>query len=108
MYTGIMIALFAYPVAYVLFQAVCLVRWRGPWKMAAIVPLGCVAAISVVVFADLRENPASHNLWPLEVIVWSAAALAFLCMLSILRGVVQLTAGLRHTQADPEAAGRTS
>ena len=97
MYTGIVIALFVYPVAYAVFQAASLIRWQGLSRMAAMVPLAFIVAMSIVVSMDLREDPASHNLWPLEVVLWSATSLAVLCLISIARGVGQLAVGIRDS-----------
>ena len=58
MYTAIIVALFVYPAAYAVFQASSLMRWQGLWRVMAMVPLGFMIAMSIVVFTDLRDDPA--------------------------------------------------
>ncbi len=45
-----------------------------------------VAWAAFIVVGILRE-PSSHNLWPLELILWAAAALAVLGLLALLKRI---------------------
>ena len=51
-------------------EAAALVRWRGAWRVAAAVPALALAGVVSRVALDVRRDPTSHNLWPLEIAVW--------------------------------------
>jgi hypothetical protein len=66
-----------------------LVRWRGIWRFVALLPLFIVSFIVVRIVVDTQADPTSHNLWPLEVVVWSFLALAFLGVLFGIRSLME-------------------
>ena len=65
-----------------------LVRWRGAWRLAALLPLFTVGFIVVRIVVDTHAAPTSHNLWPFEVVIWSLLALVFLGALAGLRLII--------------------
>ena len=63
------------------FGARALVRWRGGWRWAALVPLLLVLGVVLRIVVETRADPTSHNLWPFEVlgvVVISSAVLGLL------------------------------
>jgi hypothetical protein len=51
-------------------------RWRGGWRAAALLVAIAIAAWLAKLVVDLRSDPTSHNLWPME-----GAAVMFLALL---------------------------
>jgi hypothetical protein len=67
---------------YFVLQAVLLLRWRGPWRQAAALPLlGMVPLLAYTLFALL----AGSNLWPLMLIFLTPLALLYLLVLVVAR-----------------------
>ena len=63
------------------FGARALVRWRGGWRWAALIPLLLVLGVALRIVVETRADPTSHNLWPFEVlgvVVISSAVLGLL------------------------------
>ena len=63
------------------FGARALVRWRGGWRWAALVPMLLVLGVVLRIVVEIRADPTSHNLWPFEVlgvVVISSAVLGLL------------------------------
>lgn len=63
-------------------------RWHGAWRWLASLP-GVVLSIVIlnILIGTLRE-PTSHNLWPLEIVMWSAGGLVYLGVLSLIRKII--------------------
>jgi len=71
--------------AFVYAQVRSLARWRGGWRIAAVLPLlGLLFVLARIVF-DTQRDPTSHNLWPLEIVFATVIALAALGLLHIAR-----------------------
>jgi hypothetical protein len=68
-------------------EAAALVRWRGAWRVAAAVPALALAGVVSRVALDVRRDPTSHNLWPLEIAVWLLGGLMMMAMLFGLRSL---------------------
>jgi len=68
-------------VGFVFAEVRSLARWRSGWRIAALVPLLGVLFVAVRIVFDTRRDPTSHNLWPFEVVVGTAVALAALGLL---------------------------
>ena len=60
-------------------------KWRGGWAIAACIPAAVLAAVIVRIVIDTKRDPTSHNLWPFELIMFSAMALAFIGVLTVAR-----------------------
>ena len=65
-----------------------LVRWKGTWKVGALLPLFAVGFIVVRIVVDTRADPTSHNLWPFELVMWSFLGLSFLGVLFGIRSML--------------------
>jgi len=64
-------------------QVRSLLRWRGGWRLAAGLPLLGVAFVVLRIVLDTRRDPTSHNLWPFEIVIATAVALAALGLLHV-------------------------
>ena len=63
-------------------------RWHGVWRWLAALPaVALVIVILNILIGTLRE-PTSHNLWPLEIVMWSAGGLVYLGVLSLIRKII--------------------
>ena len=63
-------------------------RWHGAWRWLASLPaVALVIVILNILIGTLRE-PTSHNLWPLEIVMWSAGGLVYLGVLSLIRKII--------------------
>jgi hypothetical protein len=60
-------------------------KWRGGWKIAAAVPLAVIAFVALRIVVDTARDPTSHNLWPFEIIIYGAVAVAIIGALKIAR-----------------------
>ena len=49
-------------------------KWRGGWRLAAVVPVAVMAFVVGRIVVDTSRDPTSHNLWPFEIILYSGAA----------------------------------
>ncbi len=63
------------PLAAVLLPFYFVWRWRGPRRLLAALPLIVLGGKLATVWADLAADPTSHNLWPLELLLWELPAL---------------------------------
>jgi len=69
-------------------EVFALVKWRGLWRLVALLPLLIVSFLLVRIVVDTQADPTSHNLWPLEVVIWSILALVFLGVLFGIRSMI--------------------
>jgi hypothetical protein len=60
-------------------------KWRGVWRVAALLPFAAMAFVVGRIVVDTARDPTSHNLWPLEIVYSGAAGLAFLAVLALVR-----------------------
>ena len=67
------------------FGARALVRWRGGWRWAALVPLLLVLGVVLKIVVETRADPTSRNLWPFEVLVVVVISSAVLGLLELCR-----------------------
>jgi hypothetical protein len=74
--------------AFVAFVIAALARWKGPWRAAAAVPALALAVVVGRIALGVRDDPTSHNLWPLELAVWTALGLAALGAIALARAIV--------------------
>ena len=81
---GVLVLLLLFVVA----EIWALVRWTGTWRAAAV---ACGLAVCLAlgrIALDIRANPASHNMWPFEVIIWSGLGLVLLGGVGVVRLIV--------------------
>jgi hypothetical protein len=60
-------------------------RWRGAWRLAAAVPVAVIAFVVGRIVVDTSRDPTSHNLWPLEIIMFGAAGAGLILVLALVR-----------------------
>jgi len=63
------------PLASVVLPLYFVWRWRGPRRLLAALPLVVLVGKLATVWSDLAADPTSHNLWPLELLLWELPAL---------------------------------
>src|SRR5688572_5215283 len=80
------------------FGVRALVRWRGGWRWAALVPLLLLLGVVLNIAVDIRTDPTAHNLWPFEVLAMVVIASAVLGLIELYRMVV--TRHARRTSED--------
>lgn len=81
--SSFMLAMFALGLLGIAWPAWGLWRWRGGWRIAAAVPAVVMAFVVLRILADTAIDPASHNLWPFEVVMWGGLS----CFAMLLLGV---------------------
>jgi hypothetical protein len=60
-------------------------KWRGWWRLAAVVPFVVMALVVARIVIDTSRDPTSHNLWPFEIVYSGAAGLALIIVLALVR-----------------------
>lgn len=60
-------------------------KWRGGWRIAAAVPIVVVGFVVLRILIDTARDPTSHNLWPLEILIFGTGALAIIGVLKVAR-----------------------
>lgn len=61
-------------------------KWRGGWRLAAAVPAVVMVVVLLRIMTDVSHDPTSHNLWPLEVLIFGwPCALATAVLLALRR-----------------------
>jgi hypothetical protein len=68
-------------------EIVVLRRWRGLWRWVALLPAVALAAVIINIAIGVLRDRVSHNLWPLELVMWGAGGLAWLGIVSIARRI---------------------
>ena len=69
-------------------------KWRGGWRLGAAAPLAMIAFVVLRIAVDTARDPTSHNLWPLEIILFGAGGVAFVALLWLLRRLTGAAARL--------------
>jgi hypothetical protein len=75
-----------------------LLRWRGPWRVAAAAPAVLMAFVVLRIVADGLRDPTSHNLWPFEVLTAGIASVIAIGVLAVLRRVVAGTVDMLRSR----------
>jgi Ni/Fe-hydrogenase subunit HybB-like protein len=65
-------------------------RWQGLWRLAALIPAIVILFVILRIVVDTTKDPTSHNLWPFEVVMFSAGAFAVIGVLSVARRFLRL------------------
>ncbi len=85
-----LVVLTALVISFVAAEIVTLRRWRGWWRAGAAFPIVALLGVILnIVFGTMRDRTA-HNLWPLEIVLWSVGGLIFLGILSIAHKIAVL------------------
>jgi hypothetical protein len=67
-------------------------RWRGGWRVAAMVPAALTAFVLVRLIIGTTIDPTSHNLWPFEILIVGGLSLLIMAALTLLRKTAQAKA----------------
>jgi hypothetical protein len=73
-------------------------RWRGGWRLAALLPLLGVIAVVVTIVVEVGADPTAHNLWPFEVLGGVIVAGAVLGGMQLMRLIAQRWVGRAHSR----------
>lgn len=60
-------------------------RWRGGWRVAAIVPATLMVFVILRLLVGVSYDPTSHNLWPLELLPAGALSILITIVLMAVR-----------------------
>lgn len=93
MLTSFMLFVLALFIGFIAAEVFVLIRWKGAWRLTALLPLFTVGFIVVRIVVDVRAHPTSHNLWAFEVLIWSFLAFLFLGTLVGIRWIIKITQG---------------
>jgi len=74
---------------FVILQIVAIRRMRGVWRWIACAPAAAIALIIAIIVIGVVNDPTSHNLWPLEIVMWSAGGIAFIGLLLGIKAIVK-------------------
>lgn len=84
---GLILIMFATGIFGIVAPIWALRRWRGGWRVAAIVPAALMAFVILRLVVDLTYDPTSHNLWPLELLPSGALSILITLILMAARKV---------------------
>lgn len=85
---GFMLAMLALGLLGFVAPAWALRRWRGGWRMAAMVPLAVMAFVVLRLVFGVMIDPTSHNLWPFEIVMAGLLSGAIMLVLVVARKIV--------------------
>jgi hypothetical protein len=88
LFSGFMLTMLAVGIAGIVVPLWSWWKWRGAWRVAAAVPAAVVLFVILRIIVDTARDPTSHNLWPFEVLMFSAAALVGIGALKVARRLV--------------------
>jgi len=83
------IVFFAVILLFVVLEVVAIRRMKGVWRWLACVPIAALVVIIAIIVISVIYDPTSHNLWPLEILIWSAGGCIFLGALFGLKALVE-------------------
>jgi hypothetical protein len=69
-----------------------LVRWRGGWRLAAVVPMALMGFVVLRLIVGVCIDPTSHNLWPFEMLMVGLLSVVVMATLMLLRKLAGETA----------------
>lgn len=79
---------------FVALEVIALRRMKGAWRLIACIPAAALIVIIMIIVVGILLDPTSHNLWPLEILMWSAGGSAFLGLLFGVRALVKKIRGV--------------
>jgi len=60
-------------------------RWRGGWRVAAIIPAALMVLVVLRLIIGTTIDPTSHNLWPFEIMIVGGLSALMMGALTLLR-----------------------
>jgi hypothetical protein len=88
-FSGFMLTVLALLVAGLAWPAWALWKWRGGWRLTAAVPCLMMGFVVLRIVFDTARDPTSHNLWPLEILMFGTGSLAIMAVLSVARRLLR-------------------
>ena len=85
------VILFGLPAAAIILPIIAIYRWQGWWRVFAAIPLVLIGIDGTRIIVDTASDPTSHNLWPLELLLWTLPGLAVIALLWLLRRVTAVS-----------------
>lgn len=85
---AIILVLLGLPVAAVTVQVLLLRRWRGGFRMAALLPAGVWGIWVLSLAVSWAADPTDRNLFPFEAVLIALGVLAYLALLAVVRRFV--------------------
>jgi len=73
----------------VLINIVLICRWHGWWRRVVCLPIAALIVWALVILVAVMRDSTAHNLWPLELVLWSASALALLGLIALLKRILK-------------------
>jgi hypothetical protein len=94
MLQAFMLGMFLIGIAFLACDVWSLVAWKAGWRVTAglIGAAYCLVVARIVV--EISGNPYSHNMWPFEIVIWSAIGLGVLGFLAVFRVIVSASQAL--------------
>ena len=83
--SGFMLAVLGLLAAALAWPAWALWKWRDSWRLAAAIPLLMMAVVVLRILIDTARDPTSHNLWPLEILMFGTGSIAIMGVLAVIR-----------------------
>ncbi len=80
-----LVILLAFPLAVAIAAARAAMRWTGGWRMAAVLPLIAIGGDLLFSYFSGVVDPATHHLWPFELMTVTAICAVFLMAANSLR-----------------------
>lgn len=68
-------------------------RWRGGWRVAAMVPTALMVFVVLRLIIGTTIDPTSHNLWPFEILIVGGLSVLIMVALTLLRKATQAKTG---------------
>ena len=85
LFGGFMLAMLALGLLGTAWPLWALWRWRGGWRMAALVPFALMAFVIARLVIDTARDPTSHNLWPFEIVMFGGVCCIVMLSLVVAR-----------------------
>lgn len=83
--SGFMLAVFCLLAIALAWPAWALWKWRDGWRLAVAIPLLMMAVVVLRILIDTTRDPISHNLWPLEILMFGTGSIAIMGVLAVIR-----------------------
>jgi hypothetical protein len=80
-----LVILLAFPFAVAIAAVRAAIRWTGGWRMAAVLPLVAIGGDLLFSYFSGVVDPATHHLWPFELMTVTAISAVFLLAANSLR-----------------------
>jgi len=79
------IAVLGLPLLAIVLPILAMRRWQGAWRLLAGLTMVPLIYDLFRIVTGLAADPTSHNLFPLEMVLWSAPGLFLLLLLWLIR-----------------------